>query len=67
MNLEKIYTKIQDHHNHQKHINQQNQQKGSEEPCRNNLTDAEYLEHMIPHHQVAADISYMHKSKQKTL
>ena len=26
--------------------------------CRGNLTDLEYLEHMIPHHQVAIDISY---------
>ena len=65
MNLEKFTQKIQDHHNHQKHINQQNQQKGSEEPCRTNLTDAEYLEHMIPHHQVAVDISYMLQKQTK--
>ena len=25
--------------------------------CRSNLTDNEYLEHMIPHHQVAIDMS----------
>ena len=27
--------------------------------CKDNLTDIEYLEHMIPHHQVAVDISIM--------
>ena len=27
------------------------------DPCDNNLTDKEYLFHMIPHHQVAVDIS----------
>ena len=25
--------------------------------CSDNLTDKEYLEHMIPHHQVAVDMS----------
>ena len=34
------------------------QQKKSE-PCSDNLTDNEYLEHMIPHHQVAVDISLL--------
>ena len=29
----------------------------SEEPCRTYLTNREYLLHMIPHHQVAVDIS----------
>lgn len=29
------------------------------EPCADKLTDREYLEHMIPHHQVAVDISKM--------
>lgn len=28
-------------------------------PCDNNLTDVQYLEHMIPHHQVAVDISIL--------
>jgi uncharacterized protein (DUF305 family) len=27
--------------------------------CQDNLTDIEYLKHMIPHHQVAVDISLM--------
>ena len=26
-------------------------------PCTDQLTDLEYLEHMIPHHQVAIDMS----------
>ena len=29
------------------------------DPCSDNLTDYEYLKHMIPHHQVAVDISIM--------
>ena len=31
--------------------------------CTGYLTDKEYLEHMIPHHQVAVDISYMLQKK----
>ena len=31
--------------------------------CRGKLTDREYLEHMIPHHQVAVDISIMLQKK----
>lgn len=31
-------------------------------PCRSVLTDEEYLEHMIPHHQVAIDVSKIHKT-----
>ena len=34
--------------------------------CRGYLTDKEYLEHMIPHHQVAIDISILLQKKQKT-
>jgi uncharacterized protein (DUF305 family) len=30
-----------------------------QEPCSDNLSDREYLLHMIPHHQVAVDISIM--------
>ena len=29
----------------------------SSNPCTDVLTDIEYLEHMIPHHQVAVDMS----------
>jgi len=32
-------------------------------PCDNNLTDIQYLEHMIPHHQVAVDISILLQKK----
>ena len=31
-------------------------------PCRSVLTDEEYLAHMIPHHQVAIDVSKMHRT-----
>ena len=34
-------------------------------PCTDKLTDIEYLEHMIPHHQVAVDISYMLQKQTK--
>tara|TARA_A100001015_G_C14923576_1_gene685314 strand:+ start:438 stop:1070 length:633 start_codon:yes stop_codon:yes gene_type:complete len=34
--------------------------------CRGYLTDNEYLEHMIPHHQVAVDISLMHIKNSKS-
>jgi len=33
--------------------------------CTGNLTDKEFLEHMIPHHQVAIDISKMLQKKTK--
>ena len=38
----------------------------SSDPCSNKLTDVEYLEHMIPHHQVAVDISVMLQKKTKS-
>lgn len=34
--------------------------------CRGKLTDREYLEHMIPHHQVAIDISIMLQKTSKS-
>ena len=34
--------------------------------CRGYLTDNEYIEHMIPHHQVAIDISIMLQKKTKS-
>jgi uncharacterized protein (DUF305 family) len=33
--------------------------KSKKSPCSDDITDDEYLKHMIPHHQVAVDISYM--------
>tara|TARA_B110000495_G_C22919640_1_gene537268 strand:+ start:416 stop:1054 length:639 start_codon:yes stop_codon:yes gene_type:complete len=35
-------------------------------PCRDSLTDREYLDHMIPHHQVAVDISKLLQKKSKS-
>ena len=35
-------------------------------PCIDNLTDRQYLEHMIPHHQVAVDISILLQKKSKS-
>ena len=32
-------------------------------PCSDNITDKEYLQHMIPHHQVAVDISLILQKK----
>ena len=42
-----------------------NSENFEDEPCRTDLTDIEYLEHMIPHHQVAVDISIMHQKISK--
>ena len=41
------------------HSKHSNRMKSSVDPCSGNLTDREYLEHMIPHHQVAIDMSNM--------
>ena len=39
-------------------MNHKQQQKtNGTNPCTDTLTDLEYLEHMIPHHQVAIDMS----------
>ena len=35
-------------------------------PCSKHITDLEYLKHMIPHHQVAVDISVMLQKKTKS-
>ena len=40
-----------------------NNKENFEEPCSNNLSDLGYLQHMIPHHQVAVDISIMLQKK----
>lgn len=42
-----------------KHINKKSK------PCSDNLSDVEYLIHMIPHHQVAIDISLLLQKKTK--
>ena len=43
------------HHNHKKKKKQYTLFK---------INDNEYLEHMIPHHQVAVDISILHQKNQ---
>ena len=45
------------HANHSNHANTANNLNVN--PCTDFLTDLEYIEHMIPHHQVAVDMSYM--------
>jgi uncharacterized protein (DUF305 family) len=45
------------HTTHKKHILNDNLINKANEACSENITDIEYLEHMIPHHQVAIDIS----------
>lgn len=43
----------------------ENYSNSKNDPCSDKLTDLEYLEHMIPHHQVAIDISYMLQKQTK--
>ena len=45
--------------NHINHSNHSNHSNGDSNPCIDKLTDIQYLEHMIPHHQVAVDMSDM--------
>ena len=45
-----------DHSNHTSNKNN-NHNNTISNPCTDTLTDIEYLEHMIPHHQVAIDMS----------
>ncbi len=47
-------------HNHKNYKNKKNthyQHSPVSNPCTDRLTELEYLEHMIPHHQVAIDMS----------
>ena len=44
---------------HEHHKNHTMNLKNGSNPCTDSLTDIEYLEHMIPHHQVAIDMSNM--------
>jgi uncharacterized protein (DUF305 family) len=50
--------------NNRNNINNINE-KFTNNPCNNNLSDLEYLHHMIPHHQVAVDISVLLQKKTK--
>ena len=44
-------------HNHSNHNHSNHNVNSKSNPCTDKLTDIEYLEHMIPHHQVAIDMS----------
>ena len=57
-NIEKFYNiKSEPKKSEPKKSESKKEQKS--DPCSDNLTDLEYLEHMIPHHQVAVDISLL--------
>lgn len=49
----------------QEPMTNQNHHHQPEHPCRTTLTDNEYLQHMIPHHQVAVDVSVQHLTRTK--
>lgn len=53
------------HNKHSSHSHNSLNQ-NSEKPCRTDLTDREYLLHMIPHHQVAVDISVLLQKTSKS-
>jgi uncharacterized protein (DUF305 family) len=59
------HTHHMNHMSHKSHINNELKKK-AKEACSNNITDIEYLEHMIPHHQVAIDISRILQKKSKS-
>ena len=44
---------------HSNHLNHKHSPIEGSNPCTDKLTDIEYLEHMIPHHQVAIDMSHL--------
>ena len=46
------------------HMNHNN---NNSNPCKDDLTNLEYLEHMIPHHQVAIDMSVLLIEKTKDM
>ena len=67
------YNKSQTHQHYQSnyqpnqhHQQQKKHEKNKKDICTGYLTDKEYLEHMIPHHQVAVDISVMLQEKTKS-
>lgn len=47
------------HQHHQHHQHTESTTESTTDPCFGKLSDLEYLEHMIPHHQVAIDMSKM--------
>ena len=44
-------------HNHSNHNHSMKPNPTGSNPCTDHLTDREYLEHMVSHHQVAVDMS----------
>ena len=51
--------------NHNHHTRHNKPSTPPEHPCRTKLTDEEYLQHMIPHHRVAVDVSVQHIKRTK--
>jgi len=49
--------------NEMDHMDEMNHNMNESNPCTDKLTDLEYLEHMIPHHQVAIDMSKLLQPK----
>ena len=47
------------HSQHSQHSPPSSSDDSGVDPCTGNLTDREYLQHMVPHHQVAIDMSEM--------
>ena len=58
----KEYFENNNTHNHTNH-NNRNINNINNDPCGYNLSDIDYLKHMIPHHQVAVDISLLLQKK----
>tara|TARA_Y100001958_G_C21105001_1_gene453768 strand:+ start:96 stop:704 length:609 start_codon:yes stop_codon:yes gene_type:complete len=52
-------------HSNHNHINHNNENNSDVDPCTGVLSDIEYLKHMIPHHQVALDMSKLLLPKSK--
>ena len=53
----KLISNFENKMNHSNHQNINMKNDSGSNPCTDKLTDLEYLEHMIPHHQVAIDMS----------
>jgi len=49
--------------NEMDHMDEMDHNMNESNPCTDKLTDLEYLEHMIPHHQVAIDMSKLLQPK----
>ena len=58
LNSNKFIKKTHDHSSHD-HSSHRKIKFRKSNPCTDYLSEKEYLEHMIPHHQVAVDMSYL--------